>query len=125
TLDGLCCGTKYSDCSLLLAIRVKPMLKCGRRSYQGPGTPICSVQLSAESSAIGWRLRVASLPPKKSGVAVNDSPFSSRLLIQTSLTRRFRQSVKRLTLSALDSIESKWSVTSESGRFSYTYCRIV
>src|SRR5882724_5233173 len=35
------------------ALGVKPMRKCGSRSYQGPGTPICSVQFSAESSAIG------------------------------------------------------------------------
>lgn len=61
---GACCrGTKYSDCNSLPALGVKPIRKWGKRSYHGPGTPICSVQFSAESAAIGCRLRVASFAP--------------------------------------------------------------
>ena len=70
-------GTKYSDCNSLPALGVKPMRKCGRRSYHGPGTPICSVQFSAESSAIGWRFLVARFAPKNSGVASKAWPCSS------------------------------------------------
>ena len=56
-------GTKYSDCSSLPLLGVNPMRKCGSRSYQGPGTPICSVQFSAESSAIGCTFFDASFAP--------------------------------------------------------------
>src|SRR5450432_822371 len=50
---ALRCGTKYSDCNSLPLLGVKPILKCGSLSYQGPGLPICGVQFSAESSIIG------------------------------------------------------------------------
>ncbi len=46
------------------------MRKCGRRSYQGPGMPCCSVQFSAECPARGWSFWVASLAPKNSGAKV-------------------------------------------------------
>src|SRR5271154_2520450 len=52
-------GTKYSVCSSAPLLGVKFILKCGSRSYQGPGIPICSVQLSAEWSAIGCIFRFA------------------------------------------------------------------
>ena len=62
-LDRVPRGTKYSDCSSLPLLGVNPMRKWGNRSYQGPGTPICSVQFSAESSTIGWRFSVARRAP--------------------------------------------------------------
>ena len=43
----------------VLALQLRPldgvkfMRKCGRRSYQGPGIPCCSVQLSASWPASG------------------------------------------------------------------------
>ena len=49
----------------------------------GPGTPICSVQCSAEISMIGWTSCVASVAPKNSGTAAAVSPGSARRLIQT------------------------------------------
>src|SRR5207302_9279705 len=104
-------GTKYSDCSSLPALGVKPMRKCGRRSYHGPGTPICSVQFSAASAAMGWKFLVAAFAPRNSDEGAKALPSSTRLFIQTSLTFLFRQSVKRLTLYALEEMASKCSFT--------------
>ena len=122
---AFCRGTKYSDWSSLPALGVKPMRKWGSRSYHVPGTPICSVQFSAERAAIGWRLVVARFAPKNSGGASKGFPSSMRLFSQTSLKLCFCQSVNRLTLYARDVMASKWSFSSLSGRFSYTYCRIM
>src|SRR3974390_1741787 len=91
-------GIKYSDCNSLPALGVKPILKCGKRSYQGPGIPNCSVQFSGESSAIGCKFLLARLAPKNVGGPSNEFCESTRLLIQTSFMRCFCQSVKRLTL---------------------------
>src|SRR5437016_11414153 len=88
-------GTKYSDCNSLPALGVNPMRKCGSRSYQGPGTPICSVQFSAESSAMGCKFLLARFAPKNSGGASKGFPSSMRLFSQTSLKLCFCQSVNR------------------------------
>ena len=77
---------------------MKPIRKCGSRSYQGPGTPSCWVQFSAPSSAIGWRFRVARFAPKNSSGAAKAWSLSVRLLIQTSRIFWPCQSVNRLTL---------------------------
>ncbi len=42
---------------------VKFILKWGMRSYQGPGTPICSVQLSAEWPSMGCSFCLAAVAP--------------------------------------------------------------
>src|SRR4051794_32095026 len=92
------CGTKYSVCNSLPLLGVKPILKCGIRSYQGPGTPICAVQFSADSAAIGCRLCVAGFAPKKSSFAVLLAASSTRLFTHTSLILSDPQSVNKLTL---------------------------
>src|SRR4051812_8925796 len=92
------CGTKYSVCSSLPLLGVKPILKCGIRSYHAPGTPICSVQFSADNSAIGCRLCVAGFAPKKSYFALLFVASSTRLLTHTSLILSDAQSVNKLTL---------------------------
>src|SRR4030095_2410417 len=86
-------GTKYSACNSLPLLGVKPILKCGSLSYHVPATPICSVQFSADSSAIGCIFFVAAFAPKNSGVAALLS-FSSAFT-HTSLMDSFCQSVKR------------------------------
>jgi len=77
---------------------VKPILKCGSRSCQGPGTPICGVQFSADNSRMGCRFLVAECAPKNSGRVPNCPSSPTRALIHTSLILRLRQSVNRLTL---------------------------
>ena len=59
-------GTKYSLCNSRPLEGVKFILKCGRRSYHGPGMPICSVQLSAEWPVMGCTFSVAIGAPMKS-----------------------------------------------------------
>src|SRR5262245_60619279 len=76
-------GTKNSACNSLPLLGVNPILKCGKRSYHLPGTPICSVQFSAEISMIGCKFFVAGLAPKKSGFTVLLVSSSIRLLIHT------------------------------------------
>src|SRR5579863_3269507 len=91
-------GTKYSVCNSLPALGVNPILKCGSRSCQGPGTPICGVQFSAESVGMGCMSFVAADAPNQSFRPPNEGPSPTLLLTQTSPIFPFRQSVKRLTL---------------------------
>src|SRR6187200_1690824 len=91
-------GMKYSDCNSFPLLGVKPILKWGSRSYQGPGTPNCSVQFSADNSIIGCIFFVAALAPKNSFTPWCSVNLPERDLIQTSLIISFCQSVKRLTL---------------------------
>src|SRR5262249_41510570 len=79
-------------------------------------TPICSVQFSAEISAIGCKFFRASFAPKSSGLAWNSFPSPIRSLIQTSFTFLFRQSVNKLTLYPLASISSKCAFSASIGR---------
>jgi hypothetical protein len=79
-------GIRYSDCNSAPLLGVKFMRKWGSRSYQGPGMPSCSVQLSAECPASGWSFLVASLAPNNSGANWGVLPFQTRFT-QTWLIR--------------------------------------
>src|ERR1043165_7861931 len=78
-------GTKYSACNSFPLLGVKPILKCGNRSYHGPGTPICSVQFSAESVIIGCKFFVAGFAPKKSVGVADIALVVTLLFTHTSL----------------------------------------
>ena len=67
---------------------------------------------------IGWIGTVAFVAPKKSGDDSKVSPSGTRRLSQTWSNAGPRQSVNRLTLSALDMISSKSTEARASGKVS-------
>lgn len=88
-------GSRYSDCSSAPLLGTNSARKCGSRSCQGPGTPNCSVQLTAGMPGTGCIFSVAGAAHGKS-----TSAWSVRRFNHTWRNPGARQSVNRLTLYA-------------------------